>query len=62
MDSLLDTLRDLPGSAPIFVKPFLGNAHVVGAFWDASGRLLGCITGPSNSPDDLLDDCNTDFE
>ena len=28
------------------IVPFLGEAYVVGAFYNSAGRLIGCISGP----------------
>jgi hypothetical protein len=55
IESLLSALRELAGSTPIFVKPFAGNRHFVWAFW-TSERVVGCITGRSDTPSDLLDE------
>jgi hypothetical protein len=52
IESLLSALRELAGSTPIFIKPFLGKRRLIGSFW-TSERLVGCITGSPDTPADL---------
>jgi hypothetical protein len=52
IESLLSALRELAGSTPIFVRPFLGKRRFIGSFW-TSEHLIGCITGPPDTPADL---------
>jgi hypothetical protein len=52
IESLLSALRELAGSTPIFIKPFLGKRRLIGSFW-TSERLVGCIIGSPDTPADL---------
>jgi hypothetical protein len=53
IESLLNVLRKLPSSTPIFIKPFLGQNRIVASFW-TSEQLIACITGPRDAPEDPI--------
>jgi hypothetical protein len=55
IEALLSALRKLPGSTPIFTKPFLCDSRLISSFW-SSGHLIACITGPPDPPEHLAGD------
>jgi hypothetical protein len=44
LSELVECLSETSPDATIEVEPFLGPAGAVTAFWDTTGKLVGCVT------------------
>lgn len=46
LENFLLSLSRLRPDSLVSGQPFVGGGHAVGAFYDPSGKLIGCITRP----------------
>ncbi|HEY4370023.1 MAG TPA: hypothetical protein VGN07_22510 [Steroidobacteraceae bacterium] len=52
MEELVSELRVADDAERIRIVPFLSESYVVGAFYSPAGRLIGCISGPHDKPEE----------